>query len=141
MSWIDNLLGTDDSNSNDSSNSNNNSALNDKDIAMDMLITSKGDITSLAKAVTETTNPQLRQILSSQLTNCINEHFRLSDIAINKQWYNAHANPQEQIKQDIQEMQNLSQQSQQSDQCQQSQQQSQQESEQQSQEQSNQSKQ
>jgi similar to spore coat protein len=140
MSWIDNLLGTDDSNSNDSSNSSNNSALNDKDIAMDMLITSKGDITSLAKAVTETTNPQLRQILSSQLTNCINEHFRLSDIAINKQWYNAHANPQEQIKQDIQELQNLSQQSQQSqqsDQCQQSQQ----ESQQQSQEQSNQSKQ
>ncbi|MCT8977783.1 spore coat protein [Clostridium sp. CX1] len=116
MSWIDNLLGT------DSDDQNNSGSLNDKDIALDMLISSKMDISSLAKTITETTNPQLRQLLSAQLTNCINQHFRLSDMAINKQWYNAYANPQQQVQQDVKELQNLSQQNQQDQQSNQSQQ-------------------
>ncbi|MBC2581633.1 spore coat protein [Clostridium sp. DJ247] len=111
MSWVDDLFGSDDSqddsNKSSSNNDDKNSKLNDKEIALDMLIMSKLDITSMAKAVTETTNPQLRQMLSSQLNNCINQHFRLADMAINKQWYNAYASPQQQLQQDITEVQQL----------------------------------
>ena len=37
----------------------------------------------------------------------INEHFRLSDMAMNKQWYNAYATPQQQIQQDLKEAESL----------------------------------
>jgi similar to spore coat protein len=112
MSWLDNILGedSDDSNNNNSNNSNKNTTLNDKDIALEMLVSSKFNIEVLAKSITETINPQLRQILNSQLNMSINEHFRLSDMAINKQWYNTHDNPQQQIQQVIQEVESLSQQ-------------------------------
>lgn len=109
MSWLDDLFGVD-SNSNDENNSsgnNNNNNNNDKNIALDMLVSSKASIGTLAKAAVEAVNPQLRQILSCQLTNAVNEHFRLSDIAINKQWYNASLNPEQQIQQDVKEAQNL----------------------------------
>ena len=78
MSWLDDLFGVD-NNSSDENNSNSNN--NDKNIALDMLTASKASIGTLAKAAVEAVNPQLRQILSSQLTNTVNEHFRLSDIA------------------------------------------------------------
>lgn len=102
MSWLDDLFGVDD-------NSDNGNNLNDKDIAVDMLASSKTRIRTLTKAAVEATNPQLRQILSCELTNSINEHFKLSDIAVNKQWYNAYADPVQQIQQDATEFQNLSQ--------------------------------
>lgn len=109
MSWLDDLFGVDNNsdNENNSNNNNNNNNDNDKNIALDMLITSKASIGTLAKASVEAVNPQLRQMLSCQLTNAVNEHFRLSDIAINKQWYNANLNPEQQIQQDMQEAQNL----------------------------------
>lgn len=96
MSWLNNFLGED-----------NNSSLSDKDLALNMLNDSKSDITMLSKAVTETINPQLRQILTNQLNACINNHFTLSDMAIQKGWYNAYANPGQQIKKDMQEAQNI----------------------------------
>jgi similar to spore coat protein len=97
MSWINNLLGEDSKNS----------SMPDKELATELLMSSKNDITMLSKAVTETANPQLRQILTNQLNTCINEHFQLSDLAIQKGWYNAFASPGQQIKQDLQEAQNL----------------------------------
>lgn len=103
MSWLDDLFGVDDTSSNNGTN------LNDKDIAMDMLTSSKTRIRTLTKAAVEATNPQLRQILSCELTNSVNEHFKLSDMAVNKQWYNAFADPVQQIQQDVAEAQNLSQ--------------------------------
>jgi Spore coat protein len=113
MSWLDNILGegSDNSNSNSSSNNNqgDNNSLNDKDIALDMLVGSKFRIEALAKTITETTNPQLRQMLSGQLNMSINEHFRLSDIAINNQWYNVQATPQQQVQQDVKDAESLSQ--------------------------------
>lgn len=114
MSWLDNILGEDsDNNCNSDEGSNNedsnNGGLSDKDIALDMLIGSKFEIEALAKTITETTNPQLRQMLTSQLNMNINEHFRLSDMAINNKWYDAYATPQQQVQQDIKEAQNLSQ--------------------------------
>lgn len=102
MSWLDDLFGVDDT-------SDSGTNLNDKDIAMDMLTSSKTRIRILAKAAVEATNPQLRQILSCELTNSVNEHFKLSDMAVNKQWYNAFADPVQKIQQDVAEAQNLSQ--------------------------------
>lgn len=37
----------------------------------------------------------------NELTTCVNSHHRLSDIAISKGWYNAHANPDQQLQQDL----------------------------------------
>ncbi|WP_315071725.1 spore coat protein [uncultured Clostridium sp.] len=78
-----------------------NNQLTEKDIAIDLITSSKTTITTLAKVLTETTNPQLRETLKNQLTACVNSHYRLSDISINKGWYNANKNPQEQLQQDL----------------------------------------
>lgn len=101
MSWLDDLFGVDNSESTENSP-------NDKNIALDMLMSSKASVETLAKVVVEARNPQLREILSGQLTNAINEHFNLSDMAINKQWYNVNLSPEQQIQQDVTEAQNLS---------------------------------
>jgi similar to spore coat protein len=93
MSWISNFLEED----------NKNSSLADKELALDMLTSSKADIAMLSKAVAEAANPQLRQILTNQLNSCINDHFQISDLAVQKGWYNAFASPGQQIKQDLQE--------------------------------------
>lgn len=97
MSWLNNFLGED----------NGNNPLGDKELALDMLNASKGDIAMLGKAVTETVNPELRQLITNQLNACINDHFKLADYAIQKNWYNAYANPGQQIKQDLEEAQNI----------------------------------
>jgi similar to spore coat protein len=76
-------------------------SLSDKDIALDLLIGSKATINSLAKTLTETTNSLLRETLRNQLTASVSSHYRLSDIAISRGWYNAYAEPQEQLKQDL----------------------------------------
>ncbi|MTK10860.1 MAG: spore coat protein [Clostridiaceae bacterium] len=94
-------------NNNNDSNSNNNAK--DKETALGLLTMSKSDIVSLASVITEITNPQLRELLGSQLTNSLNEHYKLSDIAVNKQWYNTFSTPQQQLQQDVEQAQNLSQ--------------------------------
>jgi similar to spore coat protein len=104
MSWINNFLNDD---NNDDKN-NNTSALADKEIALDMLTTSKADISMLSKAITETINPQLRQILSNQINSSINNHFNLSDLVIQKGWYKPYENPITLVKQDVQEVQTMS---------------------------------
>ncbi|AGX44245.1 spore coat protein [Clostridium saccharobutylicum] len=78
-----------------------NSQLTEKDIALDLLTSSKASIATLTKVLTETTNPQLRDTLKSELTTCINSHYRLSDLSINKGWYNAQATPEQQLQQDL----------------------------------------
>lgn len=75
--------------------------LTDKDIALDLMADSKATIAVLAKALTETTNPQLRDTLRNQLTACVNSHYRLSDIAIGKGWYDAYTDPKQQLQQDL----------------------------------------
>lgn len=101
MSWLNNFLGEEENNNND------NSALEDRELALDMLTASKNDITMLSKSITETTNAELRRTLTNQLNACINDHFQLADMAIQKGWYNAFASPGQQIKQDMQEAQNI----------------------------------
>lgn len=91
MSWLTELLGT-------------NMALSDKDIALDMMAASKTSLGLMAKALTETTNPELRKVLNGQLTSCINKHHRLADIAISKGWYKAYETPENQLKNDVREV-------------------------------------
>ena len=94
MSMFDNLMGNDNS-------------LNDKDIASDMLKDSKFGISSLSKATIEAVNPQLRNLLDSQLTSAVGEHHRLSDIMVNKGWYPAYQDPQQLLKNDTREAETL----------------------------------
>ncbi len=103
MAWFNNFL--EDENKN--SNSNSNKSLQDKDLALDLLTASKNDIAMLSKAVSEAANPQLRHILANQLNVCINDHFQLTDLTIQKGWHNAFASPGQQIRQDLQEAQNI----------------------------------
>ena len=78
-----------------------NNTLSEKDIALDLITSSKSTITTLAKALTETTNPELRETLKNQLTACVNSHYRLSDISISKGWYNTKEDPSTQLQQDL----------------------------------------
>jgi similar to spore coat protein len=98
MSILTTLLGSDE-----------NSKLSETDIAMDMAKDSKFGITSLSMASAEATNPQLRQLLKSQLDTAINEHFELSDLLIKKGWYPAFAKPEQQLKTSYDGIQNLTQ--------------------------------
>ena len=82
-------------------------SMTDKDIANDMISASKSGIDQLSKAITETSNPQLRLILSNQLTGAINSHFRLTDMAEKKGWYDSKSCPKEMVNQDIGEFQGL----------------------------------
>jgi Coat F domain. len=47
-----------------------NTQLTKKDIALDLMTSSKAEITTLTKVLTETTNSQLRNTLMSELTTC-----------------------------------------------------------------------
>ncbi|OPJ60712.1 spore coat protein [Clostridium chromiireducens] len=78
-----------------------NKQLSEKDIALDLITSSKATITTLAKVLTETTNVQIRDTLKGQLSACVNSHYRLSDIAMNKGWYNAQQDPQQQLQQEL----------------------------------------
>jgi similar to spore coat protein len=78
-----------------------NTTLTEKDIALDLLTSSKATIATLTKALTETTNPALRETLRNQLTACVNSHYRLSDIAVNRGWYNAYTDPQQQLQNEL----------------------------------------
>lgn len=75
--------------------------LTEQDIALDLITSSKSTITTLAKTLTETTNSELRDTLKNQLTACVNSHYRLSDIAMSKGWYNAYDAPDQQLQQNL----------------------------------------
>ncbi|ABR36722.1 spore coat protein [Clostridium beijerinckii] len=96
MSFLDKLLGTDDS------------TLAARDIAQDMLKDSKFAVTSLAAAAAEAVNPELRELLRGQLDKAVAEHFELSDIVVDKGWYSAKEAPMEQLRNEYENSQNLS---------------------------------
>jgi len=79
----------------------------DRDIALNMLSASKAGVGMLSAAIVETTNPLLRQMLSTQLTAGISGHFQLSDMAIQNGWYNAYDEPREQINSVSKETENI----------------------------------
>lgn len=92
MGWLDSLLGED-------------QALTDKDMAMDMLKDSKFALCSMSMAITETSNPELRQELKKQLNGAIQSHFKLADMAAKKDWYKPHLSPQELLNRDYEDSQ------------------------------------
>lgn len=96
MSFWDTLLGNDDS------------TLSEKDIAHDMIKDSKFAVTSLSTAAAEAVNPELRNMLREQLDKAVDEHFELSDMIIDKGWYQAQAEPIEQLRSEYEDSQNLS---------------------------------
>ena len=79
----------------------NDTSLNDKDIVFDMLKDSKFGLTGLTMAIAESTNPQLRQMLTTQWNSCVTNHHKLSDIALKKDWYQAYATPYQQVQTDL----------------------------------------
>lgn len=81
--------------------------LGDRDIASDMLKDSKFGVISLSKAISITTNPQLREFLQNELLTAINQHHRLSGIATEKEWYKPFMAPKEQVSDDFQATQGL----------------------------------
>lgn len=92
MGWLESLFGED-------------QALTDKDRAMDMLKDSKFSLCSMARAITETSHPELRQTLKKQLNDAIQSHFQLADMAATKDWYKPHLSPQEMLSRDVRDSQ------------------------------------
>lgn len=81
--------------------------ISDKDIVSDLLKDSKFSIHSLTMALSESSNPQLRDMLKNYLNAAIDKHFQLSDLAASKNWYNPALAPLDQLKQDVTESQSL----------------------------------
>lgn len=75
--------------------------ITDQDLALDLLISSKATLTTIGKAITEATNPDLRELLKNQLMSSLNAHFRLIDISIAKGWYKADSPPEHQLKENL----------------------------------------
>lgn len=61
--------------------------MTDKDYALTVLADSKFSLHSLTMALTESTNPLLREMLTNILNTSIDNHYKLADIAVNKGWY------------------------------------------------------
>ena len=72
--------------------------MTDRDIAQNMLKDSKFALSSMSMALMETTNSQLRNMMTNHFMASVTEHYKLSDLSIAKKWYMAHLPPQEQLK-------------------------------------------
>ena len=61
--------------------------ITDQVIATDLLLATKSGVIMLSLALTETYNPELREVLLDQLTKAINLHAQVSDFMIDKGFY------------------------------------------------------
>ncbi|WP_243297944.1 spore coat protein [Bacillus litorisediminis] len=61
--------------------------LTDHVIAADFLVSSKAGIRNLAFAITETTTPELKEVLREELRNAVNTHEIISNYMITKGIY------------------------------------------------------
>ncbi len=77
------------------------SSLNDQDIINDMLKDSKFAIHTLTKAIGESTSSVFREKLVNLMNSCIDEHSKLIDFAIQKNWYQPNLPPDQQLQQDV----------------------------------------
>lgn len=94
MGWFEELFGIENTDT---------TKMVEKDIALDMLKDSKFLLNSMAMAITETTNPQLREILKKQLNSAVQNHFRLVDLSMQNNWYMPRSTPVEQVRRDYDE--------------------------------------
>lgn len=78
----------------------------DDQIVTDMMNSAKQGIRSYAWAISETATPELRDVLTQQLTAAIRAHETISNFVMKKGLYHAY-NPQEQIQMDIKNAQQV----------------------------------
>ncbi|MDI6880733.1 MAG: spore coat protein [Desulfitobacteriaceae bacterium] len=81
--------------------------MTDPDVAHDLLKDSKFALHSLSTTITETNNPLMREMLLNILNTTIDAHYKLSDLAISKNWYQPNLAPLDMLKQDIAASQSL----------------------------------
>ena len=74
--------------------------LTDQVVASDLLFSSKSAITNISLAISETSSPEIRNVLRKQLDDAIDSHQKISSLMMNKGWYHAQ-NIDEQIKLDL----------------------------------------
>ncbi len=98
MGWLEDLFGIENSETTE---------MMEKDVVLDMLKDSKFALNTITMAITETTNSELREILKKQLTEVVQNHFRVVDFSVQNNWYLPHSAPIEQVKRDYEEAQNL----------------------------------
>lgn len=64
-------------------------ALTDQIVATDLLISAKSGIRNYAMAITETGNPEIKEIISRHLDEALDMHEIISSYMIEKGWYHA----------------------------------------------------
>ncbi|MDF2606135.1 MAG: spore gernimation protein GerQ [Bacillales bacterium] len=64
--------------------------ITDQVITTDLLLAAKSGIIIYSVAITETLNPELREVLKEQLNIAINLHAQVSDFMMAKGYYNPH---------------------------------------------------
>ena len=74
--------------------------LTDKMLALDMIKDSKYCILGLAKASTEASHAELREFVDRTLTDCVQDHYQLTDMMMIKGWYHPN-NLKEQLQSDF----------------------------------------
>jgi len=103
MGFLEDLFGT------GSSESSETTEMTEKDFALDMLKDSKFNLNARAMAITETANPQLREVLKQQFNAVVQDHFKLVDLSVQNDWYLPRLAPNEQIQRDYEEAETLTQ--------------------------------
>jgi similar to spore coat protein len=96
MGFLDTLFGIED-----------NDKMSDQDIVNDMLKDSKFTLNSLIMAISESRNPDFRQVLKKQMNTAVQNHFRLADISVENDWYHPYQSPESQVQEDYQNIQTL----------------------------------
>lgn len=79
----------------------------DRDIAMNMIKDSKHALCSMSMALMETSNHQLRDMMTKHFMASVQEHYALADFAIAKGWYMAHNTPQQQLRSHLTQQQQV----------------------------------
>lgn len=71
--------------------------MQDKDLVNDILEGVKSSLADYARAIAESGNPQLRQVLTQSRNECEMFQYQLSQVAMKKGWYTPaqQASPQE----------------------------------------------
>lgn len=75
--------------------------LSDQDMMNEMLKDSKYCIHSLSIILGESASVPLREKLVNEINSCFDEHFRLTDMAVKKTWYQPSLPPNQQLQQEL----------------------------------------
>lgn len=76
-----------------------NIVVNDQDIMTKLLADSKANLYCQTIALSETINPQLREIWTKHINTAIDEHFKIADLVVN-QCYDGKPEPVNMIRKD-----------------------------------------